>query len=105
MTPPEELDMQAIDNQGCKPFQFLTSLPLVRRGWFANHALQRFEGFGETRRRISFQYQKRKAAGRGYWAAPESTAPRHGVVVCNHRVPCAGSLSLGRWPTARTLIL
>ena len=39
-SPPEELDMQAIDNPRWKPFQFLTSLLLVRRGWFANHALE-----------------------------------------------------------------
>ncbi len=33
--------MQTIDNQYKSPFQFLQSLLLVRRGWFANHALQR----------------------------------------------------------------
>ena len=36
--PPEELDMQAMDNQCCKPFQVLTSVLLVRRGWFANQS-------------------------------------------------------------------
>ena len=40
-SPTEELDMQSIDNPRWKPFQFLTSLLLVRRGWFANPALQR----------------------------------------------------------------
>jgi len=41
MRPPEELDMQTVDMERWLPFQFLTSLLLVRRGWFANHALQR----------------------------------------------------------------
>lgn len=39
-TPPEKLDMQNVDVQRRLPFQFLTSLLLGRRGWFANHALQ-----------------------------------------------------------------
>ena len=38
MPPPEKLDMQTVDVQRWLPFQFLTSLLLVRRGWFANHA-------------------------------------------------------------------
>ena len=38
--PPEKLDMQTVGNQHWLPFQFLTSLLPVRRGWFANHALQ-----------------------------------------------------------------
>ena len=37
--PPEEPDMQTIDLERWLPFQFLTSLLLVRRGWFANRAL------------------------------------------------------------------
>jgi hypothetical protein len=40
MPSPEELDMQTVDMERLLPFQFLTSLLLVRRGWFANHALQ-----------------------------------------------------------------
>ena len=38
---PEELDTQVPDKQGGVGFQLFTSLLLVRRGWFANHALQR----------------------------------------------------------------
>ncbi len=41
MPPPEKLEVQIVDMQHRTPFQFLTSLLLVRRGWFANHALQR----------------------------------------------------------------
>lgn len=37
--PLEELDMQTFDMERWLPFQFLTSLLLVRRGWFANQAL------------------------------------------------------------------
>jgi hypothetical protein len=39
--PPEKLDMQTVDVQSTLPFQFLTSLLRVRRGWFANHVPQR----------------------------------------------------------------
>ena len=39
--PPEKLVAQTVDSQHTMPFQFLTSLLLVRRGWFANKALQR----------------------------------------------------------------
>ena len=38
MRPPEELDMQTVAMERWLPFQFLTSLLLVRRGWFANQA-------------------------------------------------------------------
>ena len=38
--PPEKLDVQVVDMQCGLLFQFLTSLLPVRRGWFANHALQ-----------------------------------------------------------------
>ena len=40
-TPPEELDTQVPDKQRGVENQLVTSLLLVRRGWFANHALQR----------------------------------------------------------------
>ncbi len=33
--------MQTVDMERWLPFQFLTSLLRVRRGWFANHTLQR----------------------------------------------------------------
>ena len=39
--PPEELDTQVPDKQSGVGFQLFTSLLLVRRGWFANQALQR----------------------------------------------------------------
>ena len=63
LPPPEELDVQTVDMERWAPFQFLTSLLPAKRGWFANHALQR---------------------------------TRHVARVCNRRVSCAGSLSLGR---------
>ncbi len=34
MMPPEKLAMQTVDIESRLPFQFITSLPLVRRGWF-----------------------------------------------------------------------
>ena len=34
--PPEKLDAQTVDSQHSMPFQFLTSLPRFRSGWFAN---------------------------------------------------------------------
>ena len=40
MRPPEELDTQVPDKQSSVGFQLFTSLLLVRRGWFANQALQ-----------------------------------------------------------------
>ena len=40
-SPPEELDTQVPDKQSAVEFQLFTSLLRVRRGWFANHALQR----------------------------------------------------------------
>ena len=43
----------------------------------SNHALPRFEGFGETLRRISLLHQQRKAAGRVGGISTESTVPRH----------------------------
>ena len=39
MRPPEKLDTQTVDKQRSGQSLFLTSLLLVRRGWFANHAL------------------------------------------------------------------
>ena len=45
MPPSEKLDMQTVDYQHNCPFKFLTSLPHLTSGWFANHALQRpYEG-------------------------------------------------------------
>jgi hypothetical protein len=41
MTAPEELETQVTDKQSGVGFQLFTSLLRVRRGWFANHALQR----------------------------------------------------------------
>lgn len=41
LPPPEKLDIQPVDIQRNGNFLFLTSLLRVRRGWFANHALQR----------------------------------------------------------------
>ena len=37
--PPEELDAQVPDKQRGVGSKFVTSLLLVRRDWFANHAL------------------------------------------------------------------
>ena len=37
--PPEKLDAQLVGMQCPTPFQFLPSLLLVRRGWFASHTL------------------------------------------------------------------
>ena len=44
MTAPEKPDALVVGVQGCLPFQFLASLLLVRRGWFANHLLERSPG-------------------------------------------------------------
>ncbi len=39
--PPEELDTPVLQKQCGVAFQLFTSLLLVRRGWFANNALER----------------------------------------------------------------
>jgi hypothetical protein len=41
VSPPEKLAAQTVDSQHSMPFQFFTSLPRFRSGWFANKALQR----------------------------------------------------------------
>ena len=41
MMPPEKLETKDAAMLRVTPFQFLESLLPVRRGWFANHALQR----------------------------------------------------------------
>src|SRR5690349_12552661 len=93
--PPEELDMQTVDMERKSALQFLASLLRFRSGWFAKHALQRFEGFGKPGEEFASgkglgKYQT-ETAGAG-----ESTAPRPSRPGCNRGVPRAGSLSLGR---------
>jgi len=45
--PPEKLDAQMTANVRLHFFQFLRSLLRFGSGWSANHALQRFDGFGK----------------------------------------------------------
>ena len=52
--PPEKLDAQVIGMQRSPPFQFLASLLRVRRGWFANHALQRRPSRSGSNRGVSW---------------------------------------------------
>jgi hypothetical protein len=46
MRPPEKIGAQTVDGQPSISFMFLTSLLLVRRGWFAN------KGAEATRRSV-----------------------------------------------------
>ncbi len=54
--------------------------------WPPNQALQRFEGLGKARRRISLHRMKRKAEGRVCGAAHESHCNRLGRFYAKPRV-------------------